>query len=39
VVKTVAAQTGKSSPAIDQTVALVDGWLVKNRSAGVAKAG
>ena len=39
VVKTVAAQIGKSSPAIDQTVALVDGWLAKNREAGVAKAG
>jgi len=30
-VQTVAAQKGMQSPVIDETVALVDGWLAKNR--------
>jgi len=30
-VKTVAAQKGMHSPELDETVALVDGWLEKNR--------
>jgi hypothetical protein len=30
-VKTIAAQKGMRSDAVDETVALVDGWLEKNR--------
>jgi hypothetical protein len=30
-VKTIAAQKGMRSEALDQTVALVEGWLEKNR--------
>jgi hypothetical protein len=30
-VQTIAAQKGMRSPEVDQTVALVDGWLEKNR--------
>ena len=33
-VQTVAAQRGKQSAAVDQTVALVDSWLVRNRRKG-----
>jgi hypothetical protein len=33
-VQTVAAQRGKQSNAVDQTVALVDSWLVRNRRKG-----
>jgi hypothetical protein len=33
-VQTVAAQHGKRSAAVDETVALVDSWLVKNRRKG-----
>ena len=32
-VQTVAAQKGLHSPSLDETVALVDGWLEKNRAA------
>jgi hypothetical protein len=32
-VKTIAAQKGMHSDVVDQTVALVDGWLEKNRKA------
>jgi hypothetical protein len=31
-VQTIAAGNGKRLPAIDQTVALVDGWVAKNRA-------
>jgi hypothetical protein len=30
-VKTIAAQKGMQSPAVDEIVSLVDGWLEKNR--------
>ncbi|MCP5156182.1 MAG: hypothetical protein H6983_18565 [Ectothiorhodospiraceae bacterium] len=33
-VKTIAAQRGKQLPALDETVALVNGWLERNRAAG-----
>ena len=33
-VQTVAAQRGMRSPAVDETVALVDSWLVRNRRKG-----
>ena len=31
-VQTIAAQKGRKSAAVDQTVALVEGWLAKNRA-------
>jgi hypothetical protein len=33
-VQCVAAQHGKRSPAVDEIVALVDSWLVRNRRKG-----
>ncbi|MDH5264166.1 MAG: hypothetical protein OEX21_05365 [Betaproteobacteria bacterium] len=33
-VQAVAAQKGRHNPAVDETVALVDGWLVRNRRKG-----
>jgi hypothetical protein len=35
IVQTLAAQLGLSNDSVDQTVALVNGWLAKNRSASV----
>jgi hypothetical protein len=35
-VKMIATMQGMANPALDQTVALVDGWLQKNRAAAAA---